>query len=78
MGTAASLPARLSVSYISRWTQRSHLCPFPRRKGRNWVFALSPWERAKFLTSAPCVRPKTWVKTSAWGGAGVGGGKVTK
>jgi hypothetical protein len=38
---------------------------FPRRKGRNWVFSLSQGERAKFLTSAPCVQPKIWVKTSA-------------
>jgi len=37
--------------------------PFPRRKGRNWVFALSQGERAKFLTSAPCVQPTIWVKT---------------
>ena len=37
----------------------------PTRKGGDWVFALSPRERASFLISAPWVRPKIRVNISA-------------
>jgi len=41
----------------------------PRMNGGNWVSALSRGERAKILTSAPCVQPKIWVKIGSPKGA---------